>query len=77
MYVGNELISDGDFSGYDAVATYNGDYGTSTSGANHWLYFNVSSPHCGRYFAVKKELTPESSDPILEITEIQLYTRNP
>ena len=77
MYLGNELVTNGDFSSYDLVATYPGPYGSSNAGGNYWLYFDLTIPRCGRYFAVKKTDAHDSNHIFLEITEILLYSKDP
>ena len=68
MLIGHFPAASGDFSSYEELAYYSGPY--SGSG---WLTFPISSPKCGRYFAMVKDAG--LTDKVLEITEIRLYTK--
>ena len=72
FYVGNTLVSDGDFSGYETLTYYAGPYGTPTTAGVGFVELPISQPKCGRYFAMQRD--DGLADPILEITEVIVYT---
>ncbi|XP_018025896.1 uncharacterized protein LOC108681389 [Hyalella azteca] len=76
LYVGNTEVTDGVFAGvYEQFAFIAEPVLDQATNIPDWNHITPTTPLCGRYFVVKKEQGGVYHN--LEITEVQVYTRDP
>ncbi|XP_047737366.1 uncharacterized protein LOC125178205 [Hyalella azteca] len=76
LYVGNTVVTDGVFAGvYEQFAFIADPVLDTATNTPVWQHITPTTPRCGRYFVVKKEQGGVYHN--LEITEVQVYTRDP